>query len=266
MLNIFEDVKSSPHEEFVLEISINKSNLENNYEISDPNSEMILENSEIIPNNRKYIVYQDQFNFLNKTYSKINLLNAIEIIYPYNNYCLENAIYSYNKKAVVVKKYFINKGLNEDESYACAYALAFYTGDSSPGINRGASLSVRYGNKITTKIKPNDSNAINVVMYYLVKALSLIPFFWGEVIRAVEIDEKNDNNCLNVYNYGNVIAWTQFSSSTVGKIPATKFCAKRNTYFHIWSITGRLINNFSIYCLSDENEVLFLPNSHFLVL
>ncbi|CAF1573273.1 unnamed protein product, partial [Rotaria sordida] len=93
-----------------------------------------------------------------------------------------------------------------------------------------------------------------------VKALSHIPYYWGYVTRACQL--KDDE--LQLYTTGALITWIQFSSSKKGKKVATNAdFAGRNTFFKIYSLTGRPIQQFSNY--PEEDEVLFLPHSTFLI-
>lgn len=69
---------------------------------------------------------------------------------------------------------------------------------------------------------------------------------------------------LGLYMPGCLITWIQFSSSKKGQEVATNFdFSYRNTYFKIYSLTGRPIKEFSNY--EEEDEVLFLPHSTFFV-
>ncbi|CAF1090487.1 unnamed protein product [Didymodactylos carnosus] len=63
---------------------------------------------------------------------------------------------------------------------------------------------------------------------------------------------------------GCLITWIQFSSSKKGNHVVDSDAFKhRNTFFKIYSLTGRRIRDFSNY--PEEDEVLFLPHSAFLV-
>ena len=59
------------------------------------------------------------------------------------------------------------------------------------------------------------------------------------------------------------VSWIQFSSTTSAKEPPEHFKA-RNTYFYIYSLTGRDIQQFSNFA-EAEKEVLLPPYSTFLV-
>lgn len=67
------------------------------------------------------------------------------------------------------------------------------------------------------------------------KALNYIPLYWGQVTRCVNLLEGQDD----IYAVGNIITWTQFSSSSYGE--PTKDFSSKNTRFIIYSLSGRNI-------------------------
>ncbi len=74
--------------------------------------------------------------------------------------------------------YFISKGLSLDDAQGAALALSFYTGAKSETISRGASLLARQSNgQIIEQETNNEINEAAVILYYLVKALSYIPYY-----------------------------------------------------------------------------------------
>ena len=159
------------------------------------------------------------------------------------------------------QKYFKERGLSSDEAFACALALSFYTGYNGGGnfssdqVNRGASKCIR------TQNVPVEKNAIEkyfVIMHYMIKALAYIPYHWGACLRHVEISKEEQNR----YQVGSIISWLQFSSSTSAEEGVSEF-SDRNTVFHIYSLSGRLIQKFSNF--NHEKEVLFVPWSTFMV-
>jgi hypothetical protein len=103
-----------------------------------------------------------------------------------------------------------------------------------------------------------DKNAA-IIMHYLIKGISHIDFYWGSVVRYVKFEKKD----LADYSHGNIISWLQFSSADKGGKNMAHF-TDRNTKFIIYSLTGRAIRYFS-NCADQEDEVLFLPHSSFLV-
>ncbi|CAF1297241.1 unnamed protein product [Rotaria sordida] len=140
------------------------------------------------------------------------------------------------------KPSFSNLNVNEDDAKTYAFAIAFYTGAYSEMLNLSANIFARrwQRNKAT--------DAENVQ---------------GRVVRYVKLNEKD----LKDYQPGEILTWLQFSSSDKGddnNAKHLKYFKERNTKFIIHSLTGRNIRDFS-NCAKDEDEVLFLPHSTFLV-
>jgi len=122
--------------------------------------------------------------------------------------------------------YFKKKGLSKDEALCCALILSFYTGkdgtSTSEEINRKTSQLIRFGNESLS----NANQSFLPLMYFMIKALAYIPYYWGCCMRAVDLTKEEESR----YVTGSIIAWTQFSSSTsVSEIPSD--FAKRNTIF-----------------------------------
>ena len=162
-------------------------------------------------------------------------------------------------------KHFLNKGIVENEARAYAFAIAFYTGAYSEMVNINANLFARrwQRNKATNAENVEVDGNAALIMYYLIKGLSHIEFFWGISERYVKMTEKD----LKDYQPGEILTWLQFSSSNKVIDKDSKhlqWFKERNTKFVIASLTGRSIRQFS-NCAQDEDEVLFLPHSTFLV-
>lgn len=156
---------------------------------------------------------------------------------------------------------FTNQGIEKNEAKAYAYAIAFYTGSYSEEINKNAGLLARADRRNAStdveKVKVDPNAAL--IMYYLIKGLSHIEYYWGVVNRFVELSPEE----LADYQPGVLVTWLQFSSSNRGHLKSD-WCSDRNTIFIIFSLTGRCIRPFS-NCAAIEDEVLFLPHSSFLV-
>ena len=157
--------------------------------------------------------------------------------------------------------YFEEKGLSPDEAFACALALSFYTGYNGGGtftsdkVNRGASKCVRTQNGA---VDENNIMKYYVIMHYMIKALTYIPYHWGPCVRFVQMGKAEQDR----YEVGSIISWLQYSSSACLEEGAKEFASK-NTVFHIYSLSGRSIEVFSNF--PNEKEVLFVPWSTFLV-
>ncbi|CAF3847284.1 unnamed protein product [Rotaria magnacalcarata] len=212
-----------------------------------------------------HFVYEDHFNpslfelvAKNSSYKKLRELCLRYETKPKVN--VEKVMAKHDKRVAQSSLIFQRNGLSSDESDALSLALSFYTGTESETISRGASLVARRANGVVIEEKVvNELNEAALILYYSVKALAHIPYYWGYVTRSCELKDKE----LELYMPGNLITWIQFSSSKKGKEVAEGTFQTRNTFFKIYSITGRPIKDFSNF--PTEDEVLFLPHSTFLV-
>ena len=214
----------------------------------------------------EHFVYEDNFNsalceYMQNTasYGKLKrICRKYEVLSKEN---VDFVMSEHEGRANRTHKYFMRKGLSEDDARASSFAIAFYTGSRSEACSRGASLIARRANGIAIQERTVDEmKEASIILYYLVKGLSNIPYYWGYVTRACQLTD----NELAFYSAGTLISWLQFSSSKRGKKVADADVFKnRNTQFKIYSLTGRRIQDFSNY--DDEDEVLFLPHSTFLV-
>ena len=150
-----------------------------------------------------------------------------------------------------------------DEKKACALVLSYYKGykpdcDNSDRSSRNTNVLIRGANSIAITNKWNDGEYFFPVIYYLTKALSSLPFYWGYTLRCVHLTKKQAYS----YQPGTIVTWIHWSSSKIGNKPAAYF-SLRNTWFYIYSFSSREISQFSRF--SDEKEALYPPFSHFLV-
>ena len=233
-----------------------------NYDISDPNSEKLLE----------YCVWEDyrQKNSYHNCIAKDSDF-YLSVKHKYSLDELKTALMEFTKNDSTEYSWHIKQmnqnynkiksnNLSTDEKKGCALVLSYYTGkkDNSDRSSRNTNVLIR-GQNLFTKVNGwNDGKQYYPVLYYISKALANLPFFWGHTVRCVNME----SSILNKYVPGTVITWLQFSSSKIGKEPAPAF-ADRNTWFHIYSFSSREISQFSIY--SSEKEALYSPFSHFLV-
>ncbi|CAF0829696.1 unnamed protein product [Adineta steineri] len=235
--------------------------------------EFILEKMELagstqqLENERQsHYVFEDNFNasLQDMIKSKASYERLKKVCYRYENREGENVdsnMINHEKRVQSSYKHFLDKNVPVDEAKAMAFALSFYTGPKSESCSRAGSLVARKGNFQTFEKQTDDElNEASIILYYMVKALSYIPFYWGYVTRACQL--KFDE--LTMYQPGRVVTWIQFSSSKKGKKGHDSAAFKdRNTLFKIYSLTGRPIKKFSNY--EEEDEVLFLPHSTFIV-
>jgi hypothetical protein len=176
-------------------------------------------------------------------------------------YDSEPYIAIHREKSNVTYTYFTGRGVSEDDARAYGFAIAFYTGGYSAALNADATTIARRlvkQDQLYVDQAQVDARAA-MILYYLVKGLSHIDFYWGEVVRYINLEDED----LQDYRPGELVTWLQFSSSDKGGQNMAHF-TDRNTTFIIYSLTGRSIQYFS-NCADEEDEVLFLPHSTFLV-
>ncbi len=215
---------------------------------------------------RGHFVYEDHFNSTlckdmenSASYEK---LKSICRKYEGNSKMnVDKVMEEHTNRSNRTYKYFLDKGLSENDARASAFAIAFYTGSRSEACSRGASLVARRANGVVIEQRTAEQmKEASIILYYLVKGLSNIPYHWGYVTRACQLKDHE----LKMYSPGALITWLQFSSSKRGKnVAEGGGFENRNTQFKIYSLTGRRIKFFSNY--DHEDEVLFLPHSTFLV-
>ena len=233
----------------------------NYYQISDPNSEILLQ----------YVIWED---YRQKNSYQNCIIKDSDFYFSVNNkYSLEdlkssikaftNSTNDYNWHINQMNSNYTkmkSSNLSTDEKKACALVLSYYTGakDNSDRTSRNESVLIRGQNNFTKIEKWSDGKQFYPILYYISKALANLPFYLGYTIRCVDVE----SSALQLYQPGTVITWLQFSSSKIGTEPAPYFKA-RNTWFYIYSFSSREIPQFIIY--STEKEALYLPFSHFLV-
>lgn len=234
--------------------------------VTDESAEHILEHidlvlveGELLKKRSNDLVFEDHFNtkILEMVEEgKYNYQNLQRVCSKYEK---PVGIAQHQKRAGRTSEYFKTRGFSEDEALATAFALAFYTGSKSERINRAGSMLARVGNGAALRQVDQDGLVdAGIILYYMVRGLSTIPYYWGEVSRACKLTNKE----LECYQPGYLVSWLQFSSSKKGSTPPNHFL-DRNTIFIIYSLTGRSIQQFSNF--EAEDEVLFLPHSAFIV-
>jgi hypothetical protein len=155
-------------------------------------------------------------------------------------------------------KHFTTNRLSIEEKKACALAISYYTGnkDNSNRCSQNTNAILRSSNSKKIVSGWNEGEKFYPLIYYLTKAISSLPFYWGYTLRCIDYSKKQAFS----YQPGVVVTWLNWSSSAMGEEP-TVF-SQRNCYFHIFSFSSRDISKFSNF---DEKEALYSPFSHFLV-
>jgi len=140
-----------------------------------------------------------------------------------------------------------------EAAICCTYVLSFYTGLSSK-LEEEEEIQI---------VMPEDSNLTSeehysIISHHLFEALHAIPPYWGPCIRTLNLTSQDQE----FYTEGAIISWNIFSSAKKGDKPIPRY-EKRNTYFYIWSLSGREISRFSNH--EKEDEILIPPWSTFIV-
>jgi hypothetical protein len=217
---------------------------------------------ELLESRTEYLVFEDDFtprlaDIVKRHHGGYSFKRLIAICSRFET---AQAMGKHDARSRTTHKYFIERGLSSDDAKACAFAIAFYTGSQSETISQGTALIVRthHGEAAVNASSETVGEDAAIIMFYLVRGLSHIKFYWGMVTRRVDLTPEE----LADYKPGVLITWIQFSSSMKGTTAPVVF-QDRNTQFTIQSLTGRGIKEFSNF--PEEDEVLFLPHSSFLV-
>ena len=248
----------------------NYTYLLDNYDISDPNSESVL----------KYCVwddYTDKEEYQNFMVKHSDYYQTVTTPYTFEQLkesCLrflvpkgeteitDSVRQTYKrhlKKCEETYSEFETDRLSTEEKKACALALSYYTGDkdNSDRASQNTNAVLRSTNSKKIIEGWDEGDKYYPIIYYLTKALSSLPFYWGYTLRCIDLSKEQ----VFSYKPGAVVTWLNWSSSAMGKEP-TVF-SSRNCYFHIYSFSARDISKFSNY--NSEKEALYSPFSHFLV-
>ncbi len=242
------------------------------YDISDPESESIL----------RYCVwddYREKEEYKNFMVKHSDYYQTVTRNYSFNELkesCLRFLIPKGQKITIESKlevepiykqhlsksestyKHFLTNRLSIEEKKACALAISYYTGnkDNSNRCSQNTNAILRSSNSKKIVSGWNEGEKFYPLIYYLTKAISSLPFYWGYTLRCIDYSKEQAFS----YQPGVVVTWLNWSSSAMGEEP-TVF-SNRNCYFHIYSFSSRDISKFSNF---DEKEALYSPFSHFLV-
>ncbi|CAF1388007.1 unnamed protein product [Rotaria sp. Silwood1] len=175
------------------------------------------------------------------------------------------AMTEHSQRVDETSSYFTDHGLSQDEAKAASLAISFYTGTKSgvidQGRDHGKQIQYRTQKILIDKKEEEEPIETFIICNYLLRGISKISYYRGYVSRSCRLTDEE----LKFYTAGSVIIWSQFNGTFKGKRILDSFdFSTRNTFFRIYSLTGRPINTFSNF--DDEDEILFLPDSTFLVL
>lgn len=251
-----------------------QTELEREFNIDDPDCELALGGATWCED--KVFTKQMMCNdtFLNVTLNEDPRERLLELKRSLDTFKVNNVPadeWAVVKKAGSENRAFLQSmgGLSSEDAEGCVWALSFYTGSNYDKAVRSASLAFRQNNLVLsgqwTKEQEEDFKLrMGPVSYYLVRALCVLPAYWGLVTRCGDLGAED----LALYKPGHLVTWFQWASCKKGAEAAGAF-ARKNTRFVIWSISGRYIDAFSNFgknCGRNEDEVLLLPGSRFLVL
>ena len=242
----------------------------NRYDISDPNSESTLKYCiwDDYRDKEEYknfmVKHSDYYQTVTTNYSLEELKEAaLRFLIPKGQTEVTDAVmktyYKHLNKSEETYKVFETDKLTIDEKKACALAISYYTGDkdNSDRLSQNTNAILRSSNSKKIVGDWDEGEKFYPLIYYLTKAISSLPFYWGYTLRCIDLSREQAFS----YEPGVVVTWLNWSSSAMGKEP-TVF-SSRNCYFHIYSFSSRDISQFSNY--TKEKEALYPPFSHFLV-
>ena len=232
-----------------------------NYDISDPNSEKLLEYCTWEDFNKTNSYHNcikkdsDYYYSIEKNYSLDDLKKAIKTF-------IKDDEFSWHLDIMEKKyKYMDTNNLSVDDKKACTLTLSYYTStkENSDRIKRNTNVLIRGQNEFTQKENWSDGSQYYPILYYISKSLANLPLYTGYTVCSMDIDNKE---YLKNYEPGTIITWLNYTSATAGK-EISPYFRNRNTLFYIYSFSARDISKFSAY--SREKETLYPPFSHFLI-
>ena len=248
----------------------NYISLLDDYDISDPNSESVLKycDWDDYRDKEEYrdfmVKHSDYYQTVTTSYTFQDLQESVLLfLIPKGQTEITDSVREAYKEHIAkceeTYSQFETNKLSTDEKKACALALSYYTGDkkNSDRTSQNTNAVLRSSNSEEIVKGWREGDKFFPIIYYLTKALSSLPFYWGYTLRCIDLSKEQAFS----YQPGVVVTWLNWSSSAMGK-HATVF-SSRNCFFHIYSFSARDIHNFSNF--PNENEALYSPFSHFLV-
>ena len=165
----------------------------NQYDISDPKSEVMFQYC-IWDDYRKNEAYQncvvknsDYYLSQTKTHSLQELKDAVK------NFCESSTRYYWHLNQMESNYENIkNNNISIDEKKAFALVLSYYTGfkENSDRTSSNTNAIIRGENSYEKTEKWSDGPEYYVVIYYITKAISNLPFYWGYTIRCIQLTDE----------------------------------------------------------------------------
>jgi hypothetical protein len=196
----------------------------------------IIDSEEIMRRRQRDLVYEDNFNPTILSMAKNRAFSFDKLKKVCSKYESQRSLEEHINRSGETAGFFRKKGLSKDDAQAVAFAVAFYTGSQCAedknnqygGINRASSVIARQSNgEAIANIDQGDMKDSAVILYYLIRGLAHIPFYWGVCSRAIKLNDEQ----LREYEPGALVSWFQFSSSMKGSNAPPYFVERSNTFF-----------------------------------
>jgi len=200
-------------------------------------TELHLEEAFLYENAAELMEIRDQFAVIEDDFGQaLNELmkdgerspSFINLVRSCQKYDDPDSIQMHSNKSAETYFYFMRRGVSEDDAGAYSFAIAFYTGGYSAALNADATILarrlVKQDHLDVDQTKVGGRGAM--ILYYLTRGLSHIDFYWGQVVRYINLEPED----LKDYHPGEIITWLQFSSSDKGEDDMSHF-TNRNTIF-----------------------------------
>ena len=155
-----------------------------NYDISDPNSEKLLEYCTWEDFNKTNSYHNcikkdsDYYYSIEKNYSLDDLKKAIKTF-------IKDDEFSWHLDIMEKKyKYMDTNNLSVDDKKACTLTLSYYTStkENSDRIKRNTNVLIRGQNEFTQKENWSDGSQYYPILYYISKSLANLPLYTGYTV------------------------------------------------------------------------------------
>jgi len=191
----------------------------NQYDISDPESESILRYCAWDDYREKeeyknfMVKHSDYYQTVTRNYSLNELKEScLRFLIPKGQKITKESklkvlpIYNQHlKKSESTYKHFMTNRLSIEEKKACALAISYYTGnkDNSNRCSQNTNAILRSSNSKKIVSSWNEGEKFYPLIYYLTKAISSLPFYWGYTLRCIDYSKEQAFS----YQPGVVVTW-----------------------------------------------------------